>query len=306
VTKVSIIIPAYNQAAFLPEAIDSALGQTHAAVEVIVVDDGSPDDTASVCRRYGSRIHYIHKENAGLSAARNTGILAAAGDFVIFLDSDDFLPLETVQKHLQTIEARPDIDVAYATYLYVDMSGSPTLTGFDPFVEDDAFHQLLLGNLFPSHAAMTRRSSLANSGLFDVDLKSVEDWDLWLRLAARGSKFVRTADIAVPYRQYPDSMSKDYDRMRRAALMVLTKARGYHVGCAKCRRNIANARWNIRRAFLKQVIERPGKTGAMADVAGQISRAVIHDPPLAVVRVRDAMRWVKWRAVGMLDSSGRR
>lgn len=91
---VSIIIPCFNYSRFLPDAIDSALGQAgpNLPVEVLVVDDGSTDDTAAVAARYGDRIRYVHQANAGLSAARNTGMREASHDLVVFLDADDMLP----------------------------------------------------------------------------------------------------------------------------------------------------------------------------------------------------------------------
>ena len=100
---VDVIIPCYNQGRFLTTAVDSVLAQSYPHVGVIVVDDGSTDDTPAVAARYGDRIRYLRKENAGLSAARNTGLLVARGEWVLFLDSDDTLPREMVAQHMAVV-----------------------------------------------------------------------------------------------------------------------------------------------------------------------------------------------------------
>src|SRR4051794_20618857 len=117
--SLTIIIPCYKQAHYLRHAIESVVAQDcDEAVEIIVVDDGSPDDTAGVAASFGDRVGYIRKANAGLSAARNTGILAARGTFLICLDADDYLPAGLIRRHLAAAAARPDADVFYSTYHY--------------------------------------------------------------------------------------------------------------------------------------------------------------------------------------------
>src|SRR5437660_6526968 len=100
---VSIIIPCYNQAQYLAETIDSALAQTYRPIQVLVVNDGSPDDTEKVARAYGDRIDYIYRENGGLSAARNTGIARATGFYLKFLDSDDQLHPEQIARQMDAL-----------------------------------------------------------------------------------------------------------------------------------------------------------------------------------------------------------
>ena len=117
---VSIIIPCYKQAEYMAETIDSALAQTYRPIEVVVVNDGSPDGTEKVARGYGDRIVYLHRENGGLSAARNTGIARAIGFYFKFLDSDDQLHPEQVARQVEALAGREDCASLTAVRLYRD------------------------------------------------------------------------------------------------------------------------------------------------------------------------------------------
>ena len=117
---VSVIIPCYKQAEYLPAAVDSALAQTYAPVEVIVVNDGSPDDTEKVALGYGSRIVYIHRPNGGLSAARNTAIARARGKYLKFLDSDDYLHPEQIEWQMAALAGSDNCASLTATRLFRD------------------------------------------------------------------------------------------------------------------------------------------------------------------------------------------
>lgn len=290
---ISVIIPCYKQAHYLPEAVNSVLAQTACVpVEITIVDDGSPDETAAVVRRYDERVKCIHKANAGLSAARNSGILATTGEWVIFLDADDYLPADALEKHLAAAAAAPHADVFYGTYHYVDQAGERFGPPFDPVLPVHAFHALLMGTYFPPHAVMTRRAALANSGLFDVTLRSLEDWDLWMRLAAAGSQFIRTIGLNVPYRQLRGSMSKDYERMRSCGMRVLKKnASLCHSNCAECARSIRSGRWGVRNAFLEN--SRSMGDGGLR--GSRMLRAAAHDPLILIADLREALRTVKYQ-----------
>ena len=125
---ISVIIPCYNYGHFLSEAVDSVLGQKRGelTVEIIVVDDGSTDDTAVVAQGLGSSIRYIHQENQGLSEARNTGIRAAKGDFLVFLDADDLLTANTLSSHLNNFAAHPELDASVCLSLQAVESNRST------------------------------------------------------------------------------------------------------------------------------------------------------------------------------------
>ena len=121
--KVSVIIPAYNQAKFLAVAIDSCLEQTYRDIEVIVVEDGSTDETRDVAARFGDRISYIHQENTGLAGARNRGIGESKGEYLCFLDSDDFFHPQKIQRQVELIEADPQLGFVYCDIVTTDEAG---------------------------------------------------------------------------------------------------------------------------------------------------------------------------------------
>lgn len=226
--RISVIIPCYNQGHYLAEAIDSVLNQTYPHVEIIVVDDGSTDNTPEVAARYGERIQYVYKPNAGLSAARNTGILHATGEFLHFLDSDDCIKPEMLRMQMDAFAATPTGTVFYAGWQEVDMNGRVIAQCDAPSLSPDPFRALLSENL-PVHCYSVRRAALANVGLFDVHLPACEDWDLWLRLAAARYEFVAASPGAVAvYRRHPDSMSGNILRMFLTRIALYDKQREYN------------------------------------------------------------------------------
>lgn len=114
--RVSVIIPTYNHAQFVVQAVESALAQTYADLEVIIVDDGSTDDTQAVLARYGAEINYIYQENQGLSAARNAGISVARGDYFLFLDADDLVLANKLELQVSIVDAQPDFGLVYRAF----------------------------------------------------------------------------------------------------------------------------------------------------------------------------------------------
>jgi glycosyltransferase involved in cell wall biosynthesis len=221
--RCSVIIPCYNQGHFLAKAIESALGQTHADVEVIVVNDGATDSTAAVAASFRSAIKYVEQSNAGLSAARNTGIANASGEFVLFLDADDYLGPGMLEAVLRVARERPDASVFYGGYEFVDVEGKRLAVHAPPTLGMAPLYELLRHNPMPCHSVLVRRAALDCLGRFDTSLRACEDWDLWLRMAAAGCIFVAVSQASVMYRRYSDSMSTDQDRMWLATRAVLQR-----------------------------------------------------------------------------------
>lgn len=226
---VSIIIPSYNYANFIAEAVSSALQQSHNNLQVIVVDDGSTDDTqhvVSTLMAQDNRIHYISQSNQGLSAARNTGIKHASGDFLVFLDADDVLHPDKIQAHLEHFSQVTETDISYGRSRYF-LSGNPeeTFANIDlndaewmPSISGNAaavMPALVVNNIMPVCSAMLRRKLVEQVGDFDISLKSLEDWDYWLRAAALNSNFSFISDerLAAYIRVHDVSMSKNALRM---------------------------------------------------------------------------------------------
>ena len=177
---VSAVIPTYNYAQYLPEAVESALAQTYPNMEVIVVDDGSTDRTRECLAPYRERIAYIYQPNRGLSAARNTGIAAARGEWIALLDSDDTWHPEKTALQLRAAEGMD----------HLALVGSPPADRMPehlapPVVRVLEVRDFLLNVPLGPSSALIRRRCLEDVGLFDESLTSVEDRDMWLRLSAR-------------------------------------------------------------------------------------------------------------------------
>jgi len=220
---VSIIVPAYNQCRYLGDAIRSALAQTHADHEVMVVDDGSTDDTAVVCRSFtDSRVRYVWQENRGLSAARNTGIREARGDFLSFLDSDDLFLPEKLELLLGAFERDPGLGLVAGQAVLIDRHGQRIGEVFDRPLPDEPT-DLLLGNPLHVGSVLLRRGWQERVGLFDESLRSYEDWDMWLRLARAGCRMGWVAQPVSLYRFHQDQMTRIGPQMTAATFAVLDK-----------------------------------------------------------------------------------
>lgn len=191
---VSTIIPAYNAARFVAQAIDSALMQA-VPQQIIVVNDGSRDDTSAVVRAYGDAVELIEQTNGGVSAARNRGIAAARGDFVAFLDADDVWLPEKLSRQLALFEADPALGTVICDEMHVSAEGEVLRPSFlatrrchgelptQASRLSKPVTWLVRESFFPTSGVVTRRSVLDRAGLFDTRLSICEDRDLWLRLA---------------------------------------------------------------------------------------------------------------------------
>ncbi|HVS37517.1 MAG TPA: glycosyltransferase [Gemmataceae bacterium] len=219
---VSVVIPCYKQAEYLPEAIDSALAQTYRPLEVIVVNDGSPDDTEKVARAYGDRIVYVNRPNGGLSAARNTGIACAQGGWFKFLDSDDYLHPEQISWQMQTLAGREHCAGVTATRLFRDgkrevyVDHIPQGTALLPDMFRDYEWGAPIAWLFP--AALVRAA-----GGFDESLRFSEDWDFFIRLGLLGAKLLVDKRVGCYYRQRAGSMSANRVGMATARARILNR-----------------------------------------------------------------------------------
>ncbi len=220
---VSVIIPAYNQGHFLAEAVNSVLCQTYPHVEVIVVDDGSTDDTAVVAHSFTDpRVRYVYKQNGGLSSARNEGLRHAQGQTISYLDSDDcFLP-EKLSILMGEMEAHPDVGLVAGQAIPVDEHGRHVGKKFDTPLPTDP-PQLLLGNPLHVGSVLVRRDWQERAGFFDESLRSYEDWDMWLRLARLGCPMSYVSQPVSLYRFHTAQMTRDGRQMTTATFAVLDK-----------------------------------------------------------------------------------
>ena len=228
---VSVIIPAYNQAQYLGDAIQSVLDQSYNDYEIIVIDDGSTDNTREVVAHFGDQVRYIWQENQGLGGARNIGIRAARGEFIGLLDSDDqWLPafLETM---ISLTTRYPETAVYYCGVHCIDVDGRdlPQVTRapivVTPGNRNAMYQTLLRANFLIPSTVVMRRSVVIAVGMFEQTLRSIhgcEDWDLWLRIAPEYD-FVGTSAHLVRYRLHGNSLSTDPTGMQRAVRTVIDK-----------------------------------------------------------------------------------
>ncbi len=206
--SVSVIIPAYNCARFIEAAVSSATNQTRKPDEVIVVDDGSTDGTDRVLKQLGPPVRVIHQANAGVAAARNTGLRAAQGDLIAFLDGDDMLTPDSIERRVTIFESSPDVGVVYGDMYVVDADGE-ALGGRQVRMPGPRPSGFVLAELaarsFILIPAMVRRSALG-AHLFDESLDYCEDYDFWRRLAAT-CRFQYCGEPVAYYRIHDVNMS---------------------------------------------------------------------------------------------------
>lgn len=216
---VSIIIPCYRQSHFLPVAIDSATGQSYPEVQTIVVNDGSDDNTDEVAGGYGDLITYVRKANGGLPSARNAGVQAARGEYLLFLDSDDAIGRDAVRSLVAASTGKQNVIARMGYRCFwksIDDAGPPVVPKDEPLLPT-----LIHANAGPPHIHLVPRQAVLDAGLFRTELRSCEDWDLWLRLAARGADLVTVAYAGAFYRKHQGSMSTNSARMLTTRARVL-------------------------------------------------------------------------------------
>jgi glycosyltransferase involved in cell wall biosynthesis len=187
---VSIIIPTYNYAKYISRAIDSALSQTYPNIEVIVIDDGSTDETSSVVTKYGRRLSYLRQENKGASSARNLGISVSHGEYIAFLDADDQYRLENVEHKVQFLQDHKEYRWVYSDWVWIDQLNREIARGSQDKNTLASLHAT--GNVFllalkdkrlQTNVFLFEREILVRAGGFDERLTIREDYDLYLRLA---------------------------------------------------------------------------------------------------------------------------
>ncbi|MSV36157.1 MAG: glycosyltransferase [Bryobacterales bacterium] len=232
--NVSIIIPAYNAAGTIAETLESVVSQTFQDWEAIVVDDGSTDATADIAGAFvarDTRIRMVRQANGGEAAARNTGVSHTRHEWLVFLDSDDWISPLHLEKLTAELKAHPELDAAHGGSVRVAQDGT--------YVDDDyqapvsaLFPTLARRAAFPVHACIVRKALVEEVGKFDTSLQKSPDWDLWQRVARTGARFGAVREVLVYYRMAQNSSSLGAEQLLRDGLRVLRRG---HTGDARVR-----------------------------------------------------------------------
>ncbi len=243
---VSAIIPVFNGAAFISEAVTSALEQTHTNMEIIVVDDGSTDNTPELLAEFGDQIRVIRQANTGHVVARNNAAKVAKGEWLAFLDADDIWFPKKIEKQLAIVNACNE------GLVYTDRENFGHITRVKkrlsdamPLFEGDVYEKLLEGNFITVSSVMIRKDWFERLGGFDPELKVCEDWDLWLRYSEIGGLTRLCPEPLMRYRWHLTSMSHNFEKMLEGRLRVIRKTlqspRGKGASKSIANRAIANA-----------------------------------------------------------------
>jgi glycosyltransferase involved in cell wall biosynthesis len=268
---VSVVVPTYNYARFLCQAVDSVLAQSYPFLEIIVVDDGSTDNTREVMSRYSAdpRVRYIYQENQHLSAARNTGIREAQGEFIALLDSDDFWAPEKLERQVQWANKHPDAGLI-ATNIFTFGEGetpAPSVRQTTYPMDGTRYNlqDLLEFTPFSPSSVLIPRPIFETIGLFDIELRSVEDLDMWLRIAERYPVW-RINQALTGNRVTRGSMSTAADRMLENHLYALNKlfASNSPQRLPSYLRRIAEARMYVHISWMRHCTR--DRAGAVRDI----------------------------------------
>lgn len=217
---VSVIIPCYNHGAFLPDAIESILNQTYKNIEIVVVDDGSKDNTREVAAQFPA-VKYVYQENQGLSAARNTGAQNSEGDLLVFLDADDLLNPHALSCNVQYLQDHPAAAFVSGGYELITADGQ-RIELMQRTIEADHYVNLLKMNYIGMHGTVMYRRWVFKEFAYDVSLGACEDYDLYLKVA-RKYPVVHHTEILTKYRMHGTNMSGNNSLMLAQAIAVLKR-----------------------------------------------------------------------------------
>ena len=220
---ISVIIPTHNRRDLLPRAIDSVLGQTHKADEIIVVDDGSDDGTAEMLRQTYPEVKLIQQKNAGVSAARNRGITSATGEWIALLDSDDAWLPQKLERQLETLAQHPGFRIVHCDEIWFRNGVRVNPMNKHQKQGGHIFQQCLPLCCISPSAVMIHKSLFEEVGRFDAGLPACEDYDLWLRICAREPVLFVHESLLKKYGGHADQLSRRYWGMDRFRVRALEK-----------------------------------------------------------------------------------
>ena len=277
---VSVIIPTFNGAKYIGAAIDSILAQTYRHVEVLVVDDGSTDETPAIVRGYGAPVHYVQQSNAGTAAARNTGVRVSRGEIVALLDHDDLWLPRKLERQLPLFERDPKVGLVFAGIeFFLNDTGRVTATYFP--AEELSAHDLLAHEVLPIQTVMFRRSALDKVGPFDTALRGTDDWDMSIRMGAE-FRVVGFPETLARVRLHETQQGRNADNMFHQAMRVVEKHEHLHPGCRECAAAARKSRGILREDYYGHIKGRAvaaWSEGRRASATFTAVRAFWENPP---------------------------
>lgn len=222
--RVTIVIPTHNRAHLIGYAIESVLNQTYPNTEIIVVDDGSTDNTREVVESYGSRVRYVYQANAGPSAARNNGARRSEAEFIGFLDSDDtYLPLK-LEKQVAYLNSHPDVDVVLSLWSFIGEDRVTVVEEVKELPTDDMLKRILLTGMsgyFPPNVALLRRDCFIKAGGFIETLPAREEQAFWMHVALTGGRFGVIEEVLCHFISTPNSRGKRTPNVARTMPLIM-------------------------------------------------------------------------------------
>jgi glycosyltransferase involved in cell wall biosynthesis len=213
---VSIIIPTYNRSNLLRLTVESVLAQTYPNIEIIVIDDGSTDDTEAVMASYAGRVIYVKQEH-GATNGRYKGFQMASGEYINFLDHDDLIMPTKIERQVQILDSQPEIGLVHCGYYYMDKDGD--FLEAVSFLPAGTLEELVCGDFIWSGAPLIRRQCLDRVGRFD----RCSDWDMWIRIAQAGFQFACIQQPLGAYRILPDSQMANITQLESAIFWILDR-----------------------------------------------------------------------------------
>ncbi|MGH9324466.1 MAG: glycosyltransferase family 2 protein [Vicinamibacteria bacterium] len=220
---VSVVIPTHNRRDLVCRAIRSVLAQTRAPGEILVVDDGSTDDTATHLSREHPEVVVLVQENRGVSAARNRGILASRGSLIAFLDSDDEWLERKLERQLEAMDSSPDIPLCHTEEIWIRRGRRVNPMKKHQKFGGHIFERALPRCVISPSSALAHRRLFEEAGLFDESLPACEDYDLWLRVTARFAVLFVDEPLIVKYGGHEDQLSRRHWGMDRFRIRALEK-----------------------------------------------------------------------------------
>ncbi len=282
----SIIMPAYNSAPYIAQSIDSVFQQTFDDWELIVIDDGSTDNTVDIVNGYGDRVRFLRQKNQGAAAARNYGAQEAHGTWLAFLDSDDIWMPDKLEKQMELTD-RYNWSCTDSVFFGHNHDGTTRSSDVSPHTSDDVLSTLVVNNFIGTSTVLMKKSVFFECGGFDQSLKALQDWDLWLKVASKHS-LGYVADAAVRYRVHAKSTSRSTRNTHQYHMEVIRRT--FSKG------GVGEKLVNLRK---KALAESFGILAIISEDTGDFSFAFLCSLKSAYYQPWQAYRWKSLARIGL-------